>query len=37
MTEKIKERCDPNWVKLLEKIKDTMDPNNVFNPGRWGL
>ncbi len=37
MTEKVKERCDPNWVKLLEKIKDTMDPNKIFNPGRWGL
>ena len=37
MTEEIKKRCDPNWVKLLKKIKATMDPNNIFNPGRWGL
>lgn len=37
MTEIIRKRCDPNWLKLLERIKDVMDPNNIFNPGRWGL
>ncbi|MHA1148380.1 MAG: FAD-binding oxidoreductase [Promethearchaeota archaeon] len=37
MAEVIRRRCDPNWVKLLERIKHTMDPNNIFNPGRWGV
>jgi glycolate oxidase len=37
MTDVIRERCDPNWLKLLERIKRTMDPSNIFNPGRWGL
>ncbi len=37
MTENIRKRCDPNWVKLLERIKNSMDPNNIFNPGKWGL
>lgn len=37
MAEIIRERCDPNWVKLLERVKKTMDPNNIFNPGRWGM
>jgi FAD/FMN-containing dehydrogenase len=37
MTEKIKEKCDQNWIKLLQRIKKTMDPNDIFNPGRWGL
>ncbi len=36
-TDVIKERCDPNWVKLLERIKEAMDPNRIFNPGKWGL
>lgn len=37
MTEKIRKRCDPNWIKLLERIKQTMDPNDIFNPGKWEL
>jgi glycolate oxidase len=30
------ERCDPTWVDLMHKIKNTLDPNGIFNPGRWG-
>ncbi len=37
MTDVIRKRCDSNWLKLLGKIKATMDPNNIFNPGKWGL
>ncbi|MHA1148379.1 MAG: FAD-binding oxidoreductase [Promethearchaeota archaeon] len=37
MTEEIKKKCDPNWIKLLQRIKETMDPKNIFNPGKWGL
>lgn len=37
MTEEIKKRCDPNWIKFIERIKNAMDPNNIFNPGKWGL
>jgi len=37
MTKIVKERCDPNWVKLLQRVKQTMDPNVIFNPGKWGF
>jgi len=29
-------RCDPQYVELMHKIKKTLDPNGIFNPGRWG-
>ncbi len=35
--EEIIKRCDPNWVNLMHKIKKTLDPNGIFNPGRWGV
>jgi FAD/FMN-containing dehydrogenase len=31
------ERCDPNWVKMLQKVKESLDPNGIMNPGRWGF
>ena len=34
---KLEERGDPNWVELMRKIKKMMDPNNIMNPGRWGM
>ena len=34
---KIMERADPNWVKLLRRVKETLDPDRIMNPGRWGL
>jgi len=37
MTEVIRKQCDQNWLKLLERVKKKMDPNNIFNPGKWGL
>ena len=37
MTERIRQSCDPTWLKLLETIKNAMDPHRIFNPGRWGL
>jgi len=37
ITEIIRKRCDKNWVTLLERIKEVMDPNHIFNPGKWGL
>lgn len=37
MTKIIRERCDSNWVKLLERVKTSMDPNRIFNPGKWNL
>ncbi|MHA1378697.1 MAG: FAD-binding oxidoreductase [Candidatus Helarchaeota archaeon] len=33
----ILEQSDPNTVKLFKKIKKTMDPNFIMNPGRWSL
>ncbi len=35
MTEKMREKINPGWQKLFERIKKTLDPNNIFNPGRW--
>jgi len=37
ITEIIRKRCDQNWIKLLEKVKNMMDPNGIFNPGKWCL
>ncbi len=38
MTEYLKEHIiDPNWVKFFESVKRFMDPENIFNPGRWGI
>jgi len=35
MTEKMREVINPGWLKLFDKIKNCIDPNNIFNPGRW--
>ncbi|MHA1804048.1 MAG: FAD-binding oxidoreductase [Promethearchaeota archaeon] len=35
LTEKMRKIINPGWIKLFEKIKKTMDPNGIFNPGRW--
>jgi glycolate oxidase len=29
-------RGDPNWVSLLGRVKNMLDPNNIMNPGRYG-
>jgi len=34
---KVLERADPNWVRLARRIRETMDPNRIMNPGRWCL
>ncbi|MHA1276704.1 MAG: FAD-binding oxidoreductase [Candidatus Helarchaeota archaeon] len=33
----ILKRTDKNWIELMQAIKRTIDPNNIMNPGRWGL
>lgn len=33
---KLEERAGPEWVKLHQRIKEMLDPNNILNPGRWG-
>ena len=35
MTDKMREIINPGWLHLFEKIKKCIDPNNIFNPGRW--
>jgi FAD/FMN-containing dehydrogenase len=35
MTEKMRELINPGWLRLFEKIKKCLDPNKIFNPGRW--
>jgi glycolate oxidase len=34
--EEMMKRGDPNWVKLLARVKKMLDPNNIMNPGRYG-
>ena len=29
------EKMDPNTLKLLQKVKRTLDPNGIMNPGNW--
>ncbi|MHA1916139.1 MAG: FAD-binding oxidoreductase [Promethearchaeota archaeon] len=35
ITAKLRKKINPGWLKLFERIKSCMDPNNIFNPGRW--
>lgn len=35
MTKKMRDIINPGWLKLFSQIKECMDPNNIFNPGRW--
>jgi FAD/FMN-containing dehydrogenase len=32
----LEEKVSPDWLKLHRRIKATLDPNNIMNPGRWG-
>jgi len=34
---KIRERDRHGFFQLLERVKACLDPNGLFNPGRWGL
>ena len=34
--EKIRERAGTDWVRLHQRVKRMLDPNDIFNPGRWG-
>jgi len=35
LTELMRKKINPGWLKLFDKIKNIMDPNNIFNPGKW--
>lgn len=37
VAKRLQEIIDPNWFKFFKSVKKFMDPNNIFNPGRWGL
>ncbi|MBA7605682.1 4-cresol dehydrogenase [hydroxylating] flavoprotein subunit [subsurface metagenome] len=30
------ERADPNFIELVKRVKNMLDPNDIMNPGRWG-
>lgn len=32
----LEKRADPEWVRLNQRVKEMLDPNNIMNPGRWG-
>jgi len=34
---KLQQNADPGFVELLKRIRKTLDPNGIMNPGRWGL
>jgi FAD/FMN-containing dehydrogenase len=34
---KLHEHIDPGYIKLVKRVKTMLDPNNIMNPGRWGL
>jgi len=34
---KLQTLADPEYVKLLKRVKSTLDPNDIMNPGRWNL
>lgn len=33
----LEKKMDPGFLELMKKIKETLDPNRIFNPGRWGM
>jgi glycolate oxidase len=33
---KMEKLAGPDWVKLHQRVKSMLDPNNIMNPGRWG-
>jgi hypothetical protein len=35
LTERMRKEINPGWLKLFDKIKNCIDPNNIFNPGKW--
>lgn len=37
VVERIKDKLDPQFVKLVSDIKKLMDPHGILNPGRWGV
>jgi glycolate oxidase len=37
VAQRLQEIIDPNWLKFFKEVKQFMDPNRIFNPGRWGI
>ncbi len=33
---RLEEKISPALLKLHSRVKETLDPNNIMNPGRWG-
>jgi FAD/FMN-containing dehydrogenase len=34
--DKIEQKAGADWIKLHQRVKEMLDPDNIFNPGRWG-
>ena len=33
--QRILDRADPGFVRMLERVRDALDPDRRMNPGRW--
>ena len=33
--EELNRRLDPGYLTLMQRLRDTMDPNGILNPERW--
>ncbi len=34
---RLEEKVGPDWKNVHRRIKETLDPDNIMNPGRWGM
>ena len=34
---KLHEHIDPEYIRFVKRLKSFLDPNDIMNPGRWGL
>ncbi len=34
---RLEEKVSADWKNVHRRIKETLDPNNIMNPGRWGM